>query len=221
MKKLFAFIIISSALMVQAQDEKKDFKKNSIEAYLGFCHFLDQPLNRWYILVPAPSHIVAKGRDQIMPLHIGLNYKRRLTDLTALRFSAFMYYQRYPSPIELLQIHTREYYIFSAGYQYSFVDKNKISLSALLDLNYRIGYEFFYYSIWGWEADIENIPVSDVGLTAGYKFEYKLPFNFLLFQETSYSRYIFRYSKGVDANGKIIRSSPNTLTIKLGLGYMF
>lgn len=89
-------------------------------------------------------------------------------------------------------------------------------------MNFRLGYEtvhIYYPSIW--EQRVESLTFKDVGLAVGIRGSYSLPWNFLLAGEASYTRFVYLYDDGVDFFGDHKGPTPNTLTIKLGLGYQF
>ena len=212
--------LFSATTVVHSQNIKKDQKNNSVEAYFGICHYFDQSETNWTILVPAQR---AKAKwDKVIPNHYGLIYSYKIKDSSSIRVSGFLYWMHYSGPYDTGQIRDRQYYLFSIGYKYQLLNYQKLGINSLFELKYRYGGEIIHiYKPYYWESRVGYLDVNDIGLSVGYKLEYRLPFNFFISNEVTYTRYIYRYSKGIEFFGRIKRSTPNTLTIKLGLGYEF
>ena len=230
MKILFLsiFVFISATTTSYSQNVKE--KRNKIEVYYSVCHFFDGTETNWTVLVPGTKHIDGpNGRNSDkknvlqLPITFGINYSRTFRNNDRIRLSALHYYFSYNN--ESLQpgdVMNRSYGLYSLGYlHHIFGNKNKRFI-AIGELNYRNGSETVHiYFPYRWDNRVESLILSDIGLSAGLRIERNLPLNFILSGEAKYSRFIYCHSEGVDFFGQHKDPTPNTLTLKFGLGYQF
>jgi len=207
-------------------------KRNSVEIYFPVKHFFDGTETNWLLIKPYEvfkvdnqGHVIGIDKKFGLPFTFGLQYNRSLLNSDIIRFSIAEYYMDYgdihrdKKPGEVI---TRAYGLFSVGYLYQILRNNHTSLQANAELNYRYGYEMIhiYYPNW-FEARWEVLDLSDIGLSAGFRVEQSLPYNFLISGEAKYTRFVYRASKGIDFFGQHKDTTSNTLTIKFGIGYRF
>lgn len=220
---LISFTVVAllcATTVVHSQDSIKHNNKNTIEIFFSLCHYFDQTNTNWTILVPHPRGSLQNKK--VIPPHLGINYSFRYSRLSSIRLSAFMYGISYFGTIDTGQVFQRMYYIFSIGHNFCIYNKNNFQLKSVAEINYRNGNEiiFIYKPNW-WENHVEDLPVNDLGLSFGYNIALNLPFNFHVLHEMTFTRYIYRSYEGVNVFGITKKSTPNTLSIKLGLGYEF
>ena len=90
------------------------------------------------------------------------------------------------------------------------------------ELNYRYGGELFHISyVSPYEESSRSVWLKDIGVTGGFRAEQPLPLNLLLSGEVKFTRYIHREDPGITVYDLYKAATPNTLTLKFGLGYQF
>jgi hypothetical protein len=205
-------------------------KKNTIEVFYLVNHFFDQTRTNWTVWIPAkgrgvvtPDGRVIKEDIKVIPPTFGLAYTRKLSQSQSLRLSSSIYFMRYLNDSRQPgEVTNRQYGLFSLDCLRLLFDYKNWRVEGIGGVSSRLGYEtihIYYPSIW--EQRVESLTFKDVGLTLGILGSCRLPWNFLLTGEASYTRFVYLYDDGVDFFGDHKDSTPNTLTIKLSLGYRF
>ncbi len=234
MHKLIYWAIILGGVglpgILRAQNTSASSKKNSIEVYYLVSHFFDETRTNWTIWIPykgrsvvTPNGSVVKEDIKIVPPTLGLAYTRRLNQSQSVRLSTSIYFMEYlKDAYQPGEVSDREYGLFSLDYIHLLVGHKKWRGEAIGGVNFRLGYEtvhIYYPRVW--EQRIESLNFQDLGLTAGVRGSCNLPWNFLLAGEASFTRFVYLHDDGVDFFGDHKDPSPNTMTIKFGLGYQF
>ncbi len=215
-----------------AQTISSSNNKNTLELFYVISHFFDGTYTNWFLLAPIHSNYVRDNNNQIIdydveyvlpPLTLGIQYTRKYNDRNSARISAMSYLFGYNMDnIERGEVIRRQYGLYSIGWIHKLLGNDKKTINFIGELNYRNGTESIYiYQPRRFEIRVESLTLKDVGLSTGLKIEQIVPFNFVISIEAIYSRFIYRYSKGVDFFGQHKNSTPNTFTLKLGLGYQF
>jgi len=98
-----------------------------------------------------------------------------------------------------------------------------MQLQASAAIDYRHGSEIIYvFNPRPWEALTEGFGLRDWGLSAGLRSTYDLPWRLQLSAAARYTRFVYVAHKGVEIlDGTNKGPTPNTLTLKFGLGYRF
>lgn len=202
-------------------------KKNSLEIFFPVCDFLDGSPTNWSMLSP---RITGYGEyEKILPLTFGLQFSRRLNALGSMRASVQVYRKEYPEEwgsenLERGHIFLREFFEGSLGYQRTIFQRGGLGFSGLAEANLRVGNAMVHLHNDSWEIATGRLTYSDLGLSLGLRVEQELPMNFFFSGESKFTRYVF-----VNPNSKLnsptpstlVLPSPNTLAIKLALGYRF
>jgi len=105
----------------------------------------------------------------------------------------------------------------------SWLHNNKTGIQAIGVLNYRSEYDNIKIDDiitpnGDWDTKTGKLPLNDIGLSADIRAAHSLPHHLFLSGETKYTPYVYRGSKGIDFNGGHKKTTPNTFTIKLGIG---
>lgn len=222
------FVVITDSFAQTFTDGKG--KKNELEIYVPICHFFDDTRTNWTLLVPGQKRVYGPGRVHLynkevmrVPAIAGIQYSRRISFNNSIRFSFLAFYLNYLSdsliPGEVIQ---RSYSLLSLGFVHQVMGNDKVHIDAIGEVNYRRGTEIVHiYFPYPWDNRVEGLLLRDLGLSVGARIERALPLNILVSGEVKCTRFLYRYSDGVDFFGKHKDSTPNTLTIKFGLGYKF
>ena len=214
-----------------AQPSKDTTRKNRFEVYLPICHFFDETNTNWGFLVPYRSNYFFNEKGELIKydekygilLTFGLQYSREIPPASQVRLSMLFYLRNYsPDGKEKMgQVTAREYFLFSVGHLIPITAGNKFLVYALGEVNYRFGFETVHIYYYGFEDVGEVFDLSDFGLSAGIRFESYLLRNFVAFGEVKYTRFVYLYSDGIDFFERHKDPTPNTLTLKFGVGYRF
>ncbi len=231
---IFIITLIGTSKDLACQEEivnNTNSKRNSVELYYNISHFFDGTKTNWIILdyytghlIDTTGHVINTFKKYYVPVTVGIQYNRSIKNCSDIRISALYYYRDYgiyknSLPGEVIK---RSFVVLSLSYLNNLMLNKHLKIQAIGELNYRNGYEIInmYYPS-GFETILSRLRLSDIGITAGLRVEHSLPYNFLISGEAKYTRFVYRASKGIDFLGQHKDTTPNTLTIKLGIGYRF
>ena len=229
---LTVVVLYCTTTVSLAQSMSNSSKTNNLELYFPISHFFDETNTNWLLLARHRSNfvydtngnLVDYNEKYILPATVGIQFSRKLNTTSKVRISTTLYFRDYgyDREKERGEVIKRKYALISIGYLYTPIGNSKLKINLIGEINYRMGSETIHiYYPSPFEGKVETINLNNIGCSSGIKVERYLPLNFIVSGEIKYTHYVYRHSDGIDFFGQHKDATPNTLSIKLGLGYQF
>jgi hypothetical protein len=224
-----AISCISTGLFGQSKNIGDQNKR--IQLFFPVCHFFDGSSTNWLLIAPIRTTSVFGPNNELLyyktvngvPFTFGIDWTNYVNLKEGYKISLQTYWRLHGTGNlrEPGSVISRTYHELSTSYLRRMIIGRNYNVDVIGELNFRYGIGDIHLFYNNWESVIESIRNRDVGLSTGLKLEHSLPSNLVISGEAKFTRYLYRFDKGIQTNNGILRASPNALTLKLGLGYRF